>query len=153
MGIVIPDEAIPTPMTPPSMPFDEASELALRREMRERLLLEDFNGSLGLAQRLVEIDAHDGEARRVVEQCRKELRASYLTRLGGIDHIPVLTISRSELRWLALDHRAGFVLSLIDGGSSIEDIIDVSTMPSFEVLRTLYTLHTQNVISLRRPRR
>ena len=54
---------------------------------------------------------------------------------------------------LTLDHRAGFVLSLIDGGSSIEDIIDVSTMPTFEVLRTLYVLLSQNVIALRRPRR
>jgi hypothetical protein len=74
-------------------------------------------------------------------------------RLGELTQVPTLTISRSELRWLTLDHRAGFVLSLIDGASSIEDIIDVSTMPTFEVLRTLYVLLSQNVISLRRPRR
>lgn len=156
VGIVIPEEAIPTtsaPATPDAAPHEEVGELSLRREMRERFELDDFSGALGLAQRLVEIDPHDGEALRVAEQCRKRLRAIYIGRLGDLDHVPVLTMARSELRWLALDHRAGFVLSLIDGGSSIEDIIDVSTMPSFEVLRTLHLLHTQNVISLRRPRR
>ncbi|MEZ4394550.1 MAG: hypothetical protein R3A48_26050 [Polyangiales bacterium] len=157
VGIVIPEEAIPTTRSPAPAPApapqEELGELALRREMRERFELDDFSGALGLAQRLVEIDPHDGEALRIDEQCRKRLRAIYIGRLGDLDHVPVLTMARSELRWLALDHRAGFVLSLIDGGSSIEDIIDVSTMPSFEVLRTLHMLHTQNVISLRRPRR
>lgn len=152
VGMEIPQEAIPTPLAPPGA-TDFGGELSARREMRERLELNDFNGALGLAQSLTEIDPHDGEALRVAEQCRQRLRAIYVGRLGELTQVPALTISRNELRWLTLDHRAGFVLSLIDGASSIEDIIDVSTMPTFEVLRTLYVLLSQNVISLRRPRR
>jgi hypothetical protein len=152
VGMEIPQEAIPTPLVT-SGATDFGGELSARREMRERLELNDFNGALGLAQSLTEIDPRDGEALRVAEQCRQRLRAIYVGRLGELTQVPTLTISRSELRWLTLDHRAGFVLSLIDGASSIEDIIDVSTMPTFEVLRTLYVLLSQNVISLRRPRR
>lgn len=152
VGMEIPQEAIPTPLAPPAH-TELSGELSARREMRERLELNDFNGALGLAQSLAEIDPHDGEALRVAEQCRQRLRAIYVGRLGELTQVPALTISRSELRWLTLDHRAGFVLSLIDGASSIEDIIDVSTMPTFEVLRTLYVLLSQNVIALRRPRR
>ena len=46
-----------------------------------------------------------------------------------------------------------FVLSLVDGVSTIEELVDVSSMEPLEVLRTLYNLLSQNVISLRRPRR
>lgn len=151
VGMEIPQDAIPTPLAPPAP--SEHGELSARREMRERLELNDFNGALGLAQSLAEIDPHDGEALRVADLCRQRLRAIYVGRLGELTQVPALTISRNELRWLTLDHRAGFVLSLIDGASSIEDIIDVSTMPTFEVLRTLYVLLSQNVIALRRPRR
>lgn len=152
VGMEIPLDAIPTPLSPPTHP-ESGGEISARREMRERLELNDFNGALGLAQSLTEIDPHDGEALRVADLCRQRLRAIYVGRLGELTQVPALTISRNELRWLTLDHRAGFVLSLIDGASSIEDIIDVSTMPTFEVLRTLYVLLSQNVIALRRPRR
>lgn len=149
----IPQDAIPTPLVPPEPITNSAGELSARREMRERFELNDFNGALGLAQSLVEIDPHDGEARRVAEQCRQRLRAIYVGRLGSLDQVPVMMVAQNELRWLTLDHRAGFVISLVDGVSSIDDIIDVSTMPQLEVLRTLYVLLTQNVITLRKPRR
>ncbi|MFO0628393.1 MAG: hypothetical protein U0325_22660 [Polyangiales bacterium] len=152
VGMEIPQDAIPTPLAPPAHP-EFGGDVSARREMRERLELNDFNGALGLAQSLTEIDPHDGEALRVADLCRQRLRAIYVGRLGELTQVPTLTISRNELRWLTLDHRAGFVLSLIDGASSIEDIIDVSTMPTFEVLRTLYVLLSQNVIALRKPRR
>ena len=92
------------------------------------------------------------EARRIADTSRTRLRAIYIGRLGALDQVPVMMIPHAELRWLALDHRAGFVLSLVDGTSTIEEIIDVSTMPQLEVLRTLYNLLSQSVISLRRPR-
>lgn len=124
-----------------------------RIAMRERLAVEDFAGALSLADKLLEINRSDGEARRVAMRCREELRTLYIQRIGSLNQIPTTMYSQSQLRWLALDHRAGFVLSLIDGMSSIEDIIDVSTMPSLEVLRTVHNLLSENVISLRRPRR
>jgi hypothetical protein len=132
---------------------DEKAEA--RAAMRDRLALEDFAGALSVAERLLQLDRDDREARQVVLRCREELRALYSRRLGPLDQIPSTVVSPSEIRWLSLDNRAGFLLSLIDGMSTIEDIIDVSTMPSLEVLRTLHNLLTQKVIVLRgaRPRR
>lgn len=154
VSTTIPEDARPTPHAPADPAgVHPTGELSARREMRERFELNDFNGALGLAQSLIEIDPHDGEALRVADQCRQRLRAIYVGRLGSLDQIPVMMVPPNELRWLTLDHRAGFVLSLVDGVSTIDDIIDVSTMPSLEVLRTLYVLLSQNVISLRRPRR
>ncbi len=122
-------------------------------EMVDRFELGDFTGALSLAETLLEIDRTDPEAQRIAEASGTKLRAIYIGRLGALDQVPVMMIPHAELRWLALDHRVGFVLSLVDGMSSSEDIVDVSTMPQLEVLRTLYNLLSQNVISLRRPRR
>jgi hypothetical protein len=45
-----------------------------------------------------------------------------------------------DLRWLGLDHRAGFLLSRIDGHASLDEVLDVSGMPRLEALRTLVDL-------------
>ena len=151
----IPPEAqrSPVPARSPSAP-DQRSLMppSTRREMVDRFELGDFTGALSLAETLLEIDRTDAEARRIADTSRTRLRAIYIGRLGALDQVPVMMIPHAELRWLALDHRAGFVLSLVDGTSTIEEIIDVSTMPQLEVLRTLYNLLSQSVISLRRPR-
>ncbi len=130
--------------------LDERAEARLA--MRDRLSLEDFAGALAVAERILQLDRDDREARQIALRCREELRSLYSRRLGPLDQVPSTIVTPSEIRWLSLDHRAGFVLSLIDGSSTIEDIIDVSTMPSLEVLRTLHNLLTQKVIVLRRAR-
>jgi len=152
----IPPEAQRSPLPPrvdAIQPRTSQMPPSTRREMVDRFELGDFTGALSLAETLLEIDRSDAEAREIAETSRTKLRAIYTGRLGSLDQVPVMMIPHAELRWLALDHRAGFVLSLVDGTSSIEEIIDVSTMAQLEVLRTLYNLLSQNVISLRRPRR
>ena len=49
---------------------------------------------------------------------------------------------------LSLDHRAGFIVSLVDGRTTVEDIIDMSGQPSAEVLRVLEELFTQGALSV-----
>jgi aminopeptidase-like protein len=51
-----------------------------------------------------------------------------------------------------LDHWAGFVLSLVDGLTSVQDIVDLSPMPEHEVLNVLDRLHEHGLIRIRRRR-
>ncbi|MEZ4408495.1 MAG: hypothetical protein R3A52_18770 [Polyangiales bacterium] len=147
---IIPPTPQPGPPRRDSRESPATTGMSARREMHERFELGDLSGALSLAESLLEIDPRDADARDISNTCRSRLQAIYVGRLGSLDQVPVLLVSPAELRWLALDHRAGFVLSLIDGVSTVEEIIDVSTMPQMEVLRTLYNLITQNVINLRR---
>lgn len=174
MTFLDPEGARPTPMIPAAvppeamaslqppmlrgedltpLPHEAPNELTNRKEMHERLELGDFTGALSLADALITVDPLNEDAQKVADTCRARLRAIYLGRIGALDQVPAMVIPSTEIRWLALDHRAGFVLSLVDGVSTIEEIIDVSSMEPLEVLRTLYNLITQNVITLRRPRR
>jgi len=46
------------------------------------------------------------------------------------------------------DVRAGFLLSLVDGGSTVDQILDISGMTRLDALRIMYQLLDQRVISL-----
>jgi hypothetical protein len=61
----------------------------------------------------------------------------------------VVMVPREQLRWLSIDHRAGFLLSHVDGVSSLEMILDVSGMPTLDALKILCELAQQRVISFR----
>ena len=64
--------------------------------------------------------------------------------------VPVVQIPQHEIMWHKLDHRAGFLLSRIDGQLSFEDLLDVSGMSEFEACRILSQLMGQGVIGPRR---
>jgi len=119
------------------------------REMNDRVALGDYTGALEIAEALIERDAQNEAARLCAENCRAILRQMYAARIGSLDRVPTVMIPRDQLRWLSIDHKAGFVLSLVDGVSSVEMIIDVSGMPELDTLRILADLAQQRIITLR----
>lgn len=117
-------------------------------DMRDRFALGDFTGALVLAETLLEQDPSHAEAARYADSCRERLRQMYAARLGALDRVPRVIVPPDQVRWLSLDHRAGFVLSCVDGYSTIEEILDVSGMPALDALRVLYELLQQRIISV-----
>ena len=63
--------------------------------------------------------------------------------------MPVVTMSAAVLKSLPLDHRAGFLLSLIDGTLDVDTIIEVSGMEREEVLHLVRDLNELGVIAFR----
>ena len=60
--------------------------------------------------------------------------------------VPVPALSETQLRWLGLDHRSGFLLSRVDGIATVEDVLDVCGMPRLEALKTLVDLIERGAI-------
>jgi hypothetical protein len=118
------------------------------RAVRDRFDVGDFSGALILAEGILEHDPESVDALLYAEHCRDVLKNMYISRLGGVGRVPQVAISDEQLRWLNLDHRAGFLLSLVDGHSSFEEVLDVSGMPPVEALRLLMELLQQNVIKV-----
>lgn len=115
-------------------------------ELRERYALGDFSGALTVAESLLEDDADNADVQRYAASCRDVLQQMYMARLGALDQIPVVAVPAEQLRWLTLDHRAGFLLSHVDGVSTLEEILDISGMPHLEAMRLIYELLQQKVI-------
>jgi hypothetical protein len=106
----------------------------------------DYAGALALAERALAQEPESAPARRYAEICRKMVSRVYLTALGDRADVPRLAVSEARLPELPLDRWAAFVVSRVDGESSIEDIVDVAGLHRLDTLRILYELKQQGVI-------
>jgi hypothetical protein len=138
-----------TPPTPSAPTITQVAVEDPAAEMRERASLGDYTGALEMAELLLAADPGHPEATECMASCRSILEKMYSAKLGPLDRAPIVVVPRSQLRWLSIDHRAGFILSLIDGTSPIEMIIDVSGMPKLDALRILHELVQQRIVSFR----
>lgn len=118
------------------------------RDMRDRHAMGDFSGALEVAEKILATQPDQEEAFRCAQSCRDVLTDMYASRLGGTHHRAVITMSPDQIRWLSLDHRAGFLLSIIDGVSTIDELLDICGMPRLEALRILCHLLDQQAVSL-----
>jgi hypothetical protein len=118
-------------------------------EMRERFAAEDYAGALELAELVLTADSGNIEAAECGEDCRTMLENALSSRLGSADRVPMVLVPPAQLRCLNVDHRAGFILSLIDGSSSVEMILDVCGMSKLDGLRIIDDLVQQKIVAFR----
>lgn len=119
-----------------------------RSDMQYCYAMGDFSGALSIATRLLELDPSDTEATRYAESCRAVLTEMYAARLGPPQRVVAACVAPEQVRWLSLDHRAGFVLSLVDGTCTVEELLDISGMAPLDTLKILVELLEQGVISV-----
>ena len=56
-------------------------------------------------------------------------------------------VDSASIRGMTLDHRAGFLLSMIDGIVSVEDLCDTGHMPMGQTLALLVELKRRGLIA------
>ena len=114
--------------------------------IRERFERGDFAGALLRAEALLEANPEHGGAQEYVRNCQAKVKEMYISRLGSSDSVLYVVMSRERIQDLAFDHRGGFLISLIDGVATVDDVLDISGMPPLEALRLLYELKQEGVI-------
>jgi hypothetical protein len=117
-------------------------------EMEELYALDDLSGALRQAEFILGRFPDNEQALRCAANCRSRLVHLYASKIGSTDHVITQTIDSSQVRWLGLDHRSGFLLSRIDGVSTVEEVLDVCGMPRLEALKTLADLLERGAIRL-----
>jgi hypothetical protein len=134
-------------------PDDTASAPAnlppLVREMHFRLAHDDFAGALAVAEAILGNGHADPDVQGCAHSCRAKLTASYVESLGSLDRVPVMVAPLDELEARSVDHRAGFLLSQVDGATNLETILDVSGMPPLDALRIVRELVRRGIVALR----
>ncbi len=111
----------------------------------------NFTGAMQEAERRLTLNPDDEVALGYADECRRTLTRMYQARLGSLEQRPAVSIAIDDIRWMSLDHRAGFVLSLLDGQSTLEEVMDISGMPRLDVLRILVELQSRGVVVLGDP--
>jgi hypothetical protein len=131
---------------PDELPLEPGDLWLLNDEMHARLLHRDLTGALAVAERIL-TRWDDADARECADACRTRLIARYLARIGSLDQVPVLVTPLPAIDARALDYRAAFVLSQVDGHTSLDAILDVSGMPALETLRIVAELVRREIIA------
>ena len=98
--------------------------------------------------KLIADEPDNAEAQRYLAACRATLENIYLVHLGTDGAVPRLAVTPEQLRQLNPDRWAAFILSHVDGQSTIEEITDIAGMPRLDALRVLYELLQQGLIGI-----
>ena len=115
-------------------------------QARRRQAVGDFTGSLQLVEQVLAANPEHVEARRYLTENTSRLLEMYRSKLGKTTHQPRLRLRQQEIIWQSLDHRAGFLLSQVDGATSYEDLIEISGLSELEATRILARLVDQGAI-------
>lgn len=133
------DEApLPPPDAPAAPPHDPRASLLA--QAADRIQLDDHTGALELIERVLAEDPADAAAQELKARCERTLLSMLEGKLGDLSARPRLTIKQEDIVWLNIDHRAGFLLSLVDGRMSYDDLFAVSSMTRLEAARILVKL-------------
>jgi hypothetical protein len=150
----VPPSSAPSISQPPPLPeqatrFDRtraAADRAFAECMLERLAASDYAGTLTAAEALLVQHPLHHDALECAAIARSELRKLYLARLGSPDSVPYIVVGLQGL--LALDFRAGFLLSRIDKRASFAEIVEAGGLPELDALRILSELYLQRIIGV-----
>lgn len=118
------------------------------KELEESYALGDYSRALQIAEDLLARSPDNLAARRYAQNCRDVLTQMFTARIGPLDQVITVMVSPEEVQWLSLDHRAGFLLSLVDGQSTVDEILDISGMSRLDALKIIHDLAEQRVVRL-----
>lgn len=152
--------ARPTPMVPPELRLDggelekeesglqpiEGSWTVVREQMQDAFAVCDYDRALFLAERYLTRDPADEIAGAFANECRKLVETEILVALAPLERAVKMKIPIAMLSAAHIDHRAGFLLSRIDGETSIEQLLDLAGMPRVDALRFLRDWHENGYI-------
>ena len=119
---------------------------SLMLEARRRQDAGDWTGATELVEQVLTQEPEHGQARAFITQNGSQLLGVYRTRLSDMSRCPRLRMDQRDIIWHSLDHRAGFLLSQVDGLTSFEDIVMISGMAELEATRILVRLVEEQVI-------
>jgi tetratricopeptide (TPR) repeat protein len=115
----------------------------------QRLLEDgDLDAALDLFEAVGRRDPARLDVQSWIEHARSQLVKRYRERLGDLRAVPRQRIRARDVLQFNLPAHAGFLLSLVDGETSVGDLMSLSGMDPFEALRVLHGLLEAGIVSV-----
>jgi tetratricopeptide (TPR) repeat protein len=138
------NEALPARRPPAPAAARAGGDLA---EDALRLMREgNLEAALELLEAASRRDASRMDLQGYLEMLKSRLHDRYRERVGGLRSVPKMHMRPDEVLRFNLPATAGFLLSLVDGQTSIEDLVSLSGLDAFEALRVLAGLLDAGII-------
>ena len=99
-----------------------------------------------VARAFMHLDPVRSEVERIADD--RQPASGVVRRREGLAGVPRLAVSTAKLMTMPLDHRAGFIISFIDGTYSIQMILDACAMTRDEALAILGDLVAKGVVEI-----
>lgn len=109
----------------------------------------DWEGALDLLRSPGDSDRATLEYEATTELVRSRLLRQYAARVGNLAGAPSLRDAVGDITDFNLPSDAGFMISLIDGTTSVADLISLSGMDAFEALRIVTSLLDADIVEMR----
>ena len=104
--------------------------------------------ALFLLTRLLELAPLHPEASALASECRQALEQEFLAAVGSASAVLVVALSPQELKRFNLDNVSGFLLSVMDGATDVETILDIAGLPRLLALRHLRKLLERGIVAV-----
>ncbi len=122
---------------------EETRECAIR--MFKNFNAEDYLLTLDAAEELLADNPRHALANACAHESRSRIERDYALSPAAV---PCVIATPAELGAAHLDHREGFLLSLVDGVLAVEQLSDVSGMSGFDLLRTFAKLRRLGLVRI-----
>lgn len=127
------------PPPPPAAPgpLDEARRL---------LAANDHAGALREAESVLERQPGHAEALAVADECRARLADLYLSHLGRGGDRPRLAVTLDALAEHGIDRWSAYLISRLEDGCTIDDLVDLTGFSRLDTLRVLYEVVQRGIV-------
>lgn len=137
----------PTPIEQP--PSDENDEVTiLLTGARDLLAEEEYRSAMELLESAKNLDPNHPGVLESYEECKEKVEEIYLQEIQSLDLVPKMQCSTEEIMRLNIDARVGFLLSQIDGFTSLNDLLLLTGFSETDLIRVIGQLKDQRVIEL-----
>jgi len=120
----------------------------LLADARQLLAADQLEEALDHFQLSARLDPGRVETELYIELLRARLMARYRTRVGHGGARPHLELPPGEVARYNLSADAGFLLSRLDGRTSVDEIVSLSGMDAFDALRNLDRMLDAGIIGV-----
>jgi len=112
----------------------------IQRVIADHFALGNYAAALHAAELQLGMDPDDAEARRYAAESRARLETRYTTRIGSLEYVFNIAVPTAKVKWLGLDPQAAFLLSLVDGQTTVAEVLELCHMGRLEALRVFTEL-------------
>lgn len=126
-----------------ALPDDVSALLTHAQRLRRA---KDYADAHIVLKKLLKLDPEHYEAKQMFGLNEGALETRYLNDIGDLQALPVMAMSPGELMRMEIDSRGGYLLSMVDGHSSFQDLLELSPMEYLDTLRILAEFIAEGVL-------
>lgn len=118
--------------------------------VRAQVARGDYSNGLTAAEALLERMPEHPELVRLADECRRWLADLYQRYVGQGCDVPQLVVDPGTLGDAGLDRWSAYLLSRVDGTSTIDELVDLTGFTRLDTLRLLYELAQRRIVRIAR---